>query len=161
MRVVAGTRDSERLLLPSDHCLVPRLNMWLKQYVYLNGQQVWISQLASPLCLGSLMQTVQAPHHDPARHFSPEYGELTKLHGPVVEVEFSVKPSSVRIDLTMKSVIGTPTTTLCTITNVRRSASNGGWAADVTGTTPEGKLQIPTREMCMKTILAARGKPTG
>jgi len=116
MRVVAGTRDSERLLLPSDHCLVPRLNMWLKQYGYLTGQQVWISQLASPLHLGSLMQTVQDPCHDPISHFLPEYGELTKLHGSVVEVEFSENRR--RFDLTMKSVIGTPITTLCTITNV-------------------------------------------
>ena len=105
------------------------------------------------------MQTAQAPHHDPARHFSPEYGELTKLHGSVVEVEFSENQR--QFDLTMKSVIGTPITILCTITNIRRSAINGGWAADVTGTTLEGKLQIPTQEMCIKTILVARGNPTG
>ena len=159
MRVMAGTLDSDRLLFTSAHHLVPRLNMWLKQYVYLNGQQMWISQPASPLRLGSLMQTVQAPHHDPARHFSPEYGELTKLHGPIAEVGFSENRR--RFHLTMKSVIGTPITTVCTITNVRRSASNGGWAADVTGTAKEGKLQIPTQEMCIKTILAARGNPTG
>ena len=89
MRVVAGTLDSDRFLLPSDRHLAPCLNIWLKQYAYLNGQQVWISQPASPPHLGSLMQTVQAPGHDPAGHFLPEYGELTKLNGPVVEVEFS------------------------------------------------------------------------
>ena len=138
MRVVAGTLDSDRLLLPSAHHLVPRLNMWLKQYVYLNGQQVWISQPASPLHLGSLMQTVQDPGHVPISHFLPEYGELTKIHGSIVEVEFSENRR--RFDLTMKSVTGTPIMTLCTITNVRRSAINGRWVADVTGTTAEGKL---------------------
>ena len=62
------------------------------------------------------MQTAQTPHHDPARHFSPEYGELTKLHGSIVEVEFSENQH--QFDLTMKSVIGTPITTLCTISKV-------------------------------------------
>jgi len=56
MRVVAGTLDSERLLFPSANHLVPRLDMWPNQHSYLNGRQVWISQPAAPLRLGSLMQ---------------------------------------------------------------------------------------------------------
>ena len=105
------------------------------------------------------MQTVQDPCHAPISQFLPEYGELTNIHGSMVEVEFSENRR--RFDLTTKSVIGTPITTLCTISKVRRSATNGEWVADVTGTTAEGKIQVPTREMCMKTILAARGNPTG
>jgi len=93
MRMVARTLDSERLLIPSANHLVPRLDMWLNQHSYLNGRQVWISQPAAPLRLGSLMQTLQAPDHDPSIQFLPEYGELVKLNNFVVDVE-SITPKS-------------------------------------------------------------------
>jgi hypothetical protein len=54
-----------------------------------------------------------------------------------------------------------PSTILCTITNVRRSALHGGAVADVTGSTTETKLRFPTQKMHLNTILAARGTLTG
>ena len=158
-RVVAGTLDSARLLVPTETHLVSRLDMWLNQYSYLNGRKVWISQLAAPLRLGSLMQTVQAPNHDPTVQFLPEYGELVRIDGHMVEIEF--RQNQRRFVLTMKSVLLMPNMSLCTITNVRRSALQGRVVTDVTRSITEAKNGVPAQEMEMRAILAARGTPTG
>jgi hypothetical protein len=113
MRVIAGTLDSTRLLVPTEPHLVSRLDMWLNQYSYLNGRKVQISQPAAPLRLGSLMYTVQAPNHDRTVQFLREYGELMRVDGHMMEIEF--RQNRRWFDLTIKSVVPMPNMTLCTI----------------------------------------------
>jgi len=159
MRIVAGSISSDRLLVPSKKNEVTRLDMWLTQNSYLNGEWVWILRPAEPVKVGTLMRTMPPLNHDPTTPFCPEFGKIYSLEGHVAEIEF--ENSRRRFDLTTQSVSTLPSMILCKITGVRRSSLHRQVVADVTGGTITSKKIVPTHEMKISAILTARPTITG